>query len=108
MSFLQRRQAREGEFNGDGVYIARPQDMTMFPALLEFLTASRWPDGVPRQPGTLLMFFDQGKCKACLSDRDQSLVGFVTADGLADAILTVEHVLAAGEVDWRPMRPKRK
>lgn len=79
-------------------------DLKAFPALVDFLCAEEWPDGSERKPGTLLLFMDQGKVKACLSDRDQGLVLFFTVPSLALVLEAADDVLKDGEADWRPAK----
>lgn len=76
----------------------------MFPNLYEFLTLRRWPDGSPRTPGTVLAFSEGRAVKACLSDKDASLVAFVTAAAWADVWLSVELALEDEATDWRPTK----
>lgn len=80
------------------------------PALSEFLGDPTFDDRTPRQTGTLLLFCDGSLLKACLTDREQNLVAFLTSqsfDGLMDAL---EEGLQTQALDWRvkaPYRPKK-
>lgn len=73
-----------------------------YPALWSFLTATAFPDGDRRQPGTILLFLDQGRLKACLSDRECSEVAFVTGSTPESLLERVEVGLASCDLDWRP------
>ncbi len=79
-------------------------DLDRCPALAEFLTAESWPDGAARKPGTVLIFFDDYRVKACLSDRDQGMVMFVTAEAISLVLNACEDALRAPEQDWRPSK----
>jgi hypothetical protein len=72
-----------------------------YPALVEFLTAAVWPDGSPRAPGTLTLFCEAGAWKACLNDKDQSLVSFCTAPSPSQLLLALEGGLETDNLDWR-------
>jgi len=77
-----------------------------YPSLWLFLTAVTYPEGDRRQTGTVLIFLDAGRLKACLSDRECGEVAFVshaTPDGLLEA---VEAGLAGGGLDWRAAHKK--
>jgi hypothetical protein len=60
-----------------------------------------WEDGTTRVPGTLLIFSEQGRLKACLGDRDSESVGFVTLQGGLDPLDELEGALRDDRIDWR-------
>jgi hypothetical protein len=78
-----------------------------YPALVEFLSSTKYPDGSGRVPGSVSLFVDQGKLKACLVDKDQSLVGFVTVTGLRAWADLIEAQLQCDQVDWRASRASK-
>ncbi len=93
--------------NGPGTPAAActsSSDLAMFPTLIEFLFSTRWEDGTSRLPGTLLIFMDGGRLKACLSDRDQGLVAFVTGGSTSELLSASERLLDDEGADWRPQR----
>lgn len=105
MSWLRKPAAGDGpSTNG----LPPGQAQVLWPALWEFLTATSWPppDGGPRTVGTVLLFVETGRWKACLRDRECGQVAFVSAasaEGLLDAL---DAGLTNGSLDWRPDRPK--
>jgi len=104
-SFLQRRE-KVTELDDPVLLITEEADT--FPALLEFLSACRWPDGKKRKPGSITLFVDQGRIKVALNDRDQDLVCFVTLNGLGGLFDALELVLSEGSGDWRTTGQRRK
>lgn len=70
--------------------------------LWEFLTCTEWPDGSKRSPGSVTIFLDSGRLKACLSDKDAGLVAFVTASGLLDTLRALNKAVNDAGTDWRP------
>lgn len=73
-----------------------------YPCLMEFLWREKWPDdGAPRRPGTLTVFQEEGRWKACVNDRDQQLVAFVSDDAFAGLLRTIEDGLDKDALDWR-------
>jgi hypothetical protein len=96
---LVRRTASEGE-GGDQACPPCPSDFP-WPALWAFLTQARWDGGEPRVTGTLLVFSEGSRLKACLNDRDVGASGFVTLTGAGDPFDELEDVLKADTVDWR-------
>lgn len=106
---LQFVQKRAGGLDGAGAASAEPADAKgkeALPALWEFLCAAVWDDGTERETGTLLIFVDDGVFKACLNDRDQQGVGFVTCKSLSAALQAADKALREGKVDWRAARAK--
>lgn len=75
-----------------------------YPTLCAFLTQEQWEDGTTRTPGGLSLFFDGGRLKAVVNDKDASLVGFLTLDSLSGLLDTLEAALASDALDWRPAR----
>ncbi len=61
-----------------------------------------------------MFFAEGGKLKACLVDRDQNLVAFVSADGWQLLLEAIEEGLQDGRLDWRakkewkPAAPDKK
>lgn len=101
---IRRRDAAAAGGMPDGGEWADPAFAGMYPNLHQFLTMRRWADGAPRTPGTCLAFSEGRAVKACLSDKDASLVAFVTAATWADLWLTVELALEDEATDWRPTK----
>lgn len=104
MGKLVRRDSSSSTTGPCASFASTAADQSRWPVLVEFLASSSWPDGLPRRPGTLLLFVDEGRLKACLSDRDQELVLFVTAYGLVEALDGAEQALQDPKADWRKSR----
>lgn len=79
-----------------------------FPCLHEHLCCGQWEDGKARTPSTLLLFCEEGLWKACLNNRAEGLVAFVTAPDQAGLMKAVEEGLEAGTLDWRKAGKNRK
>ena len=77
---------------------------SVYPALSEFLAATRWSDGTPRVPGTLTLFTDGPQWKLCLSDKDQSRLAFVSGSSPQAALLAAEAGLVGSTLDWRAQK----
>lgn len=75
-----------------------------FGPLWEFLAVLTWPDGSAREPGSLTIFFQDGLLKACISDKDAGLVGFVSARRLDELLEGVCQGVGDDSIDWR--RPR--
>lgn len=71
------------------------------PTLAEFLSALTWEDGTSREPGTMLVFSEDGAWKACLHDRTAQLQVFVSAATPGGLLAALEKGLAGGSLDWR-------
>jgi hypothetical protein len=76
-----------------------------FPALYEYLIATTWPDGKPREVSTLLVLAEQGKWKGMLNDRANSRVAWFSGDSVETLLATIDRGLRDGGADWRASRP---
>lgn len=79
--------------------------LSTFPSLLEFLTCSAWPDGDPRQLGSLILFVEGPVWKVCLKDKNGPRTCFVTGPDPDSLLLAVEEGLDKDRLDWRPDKP---
>lgn len=75
-----------------------------YPCLFEYLTLTRWEDGAARQTASVSVFFDEGRLKACLSDREMGRIAFVAGYTLEDLLRSIEEGLLSASLDWRPLR----
>jgi len=70
-------------------------------ALHEFLTARLFDDGSERETATLLIFAADGVWKACLNDRAEGRVAFVTSSTVQGLLGALDGQLEEGSVEWR-------
>lgn len=71
------------------------------PALHEYMTLTTLPDGQQRRPSTLLLFFEDGAVKACLSERDAGMSLWGTGDSVADVLAVLDALLRSEKPPWR-------
>lgn len=72
------------------------------PDLAEFLFCPVWPeDGSKRETGTVMIFVDDGRLKAVLTDRAQSLVAFLSVDQPLLLLDELNAQLGSDRLDWR-------
>lgn len=86
----------EPEFILDDPWMA-----STYPTLWEWLTSAKYEDGAPRQTLSLTVFAEEGRVKACLSDRDNERVAFVTGDTMEGMLAAAERALRDDTADWR-------
>lgn len=72
-----------------------------YPHLWEVLTCTN-VDGTPRQPGALMIFFDDGRVTLRITEPLQQLVCFFTDLTVDTALDGLNVALGAGKGDWRP------
>jgi hypothetical protein len=97
------RKVTEAEVRGPaGGQAECPDLLAVAPALVEFLTVSKWDDGAPRQCGTVMLMVDGVVWKAWVHDRDGKRSCFVSARTTRELLMAVEDVLANTGGDWRP------
>lgn len=63
--------------------------------------------GANRKVGTLLVFAEDGKWKACLNDRDGGNYCFASSDALEGLLEALDRGLQSGGLDWRVSKGKR-
>ena len=73
-----------------------------YPAVWEFLVASSWAPGEPRQTGTVLLVVDEGAVKAWVHDRDGSRSAWLSSGGVASLLGALDGLLREDGLDWRP------
>jgi hypothetical protein len=78
----------------------------LFPHVIEFLVETRYGDGTTRLPGSLSFFTEDGSLKACLNDKDQGLIVFVTGSGLQGLLLALERGLSQDCLEWRKAKDR--
>lgn len=80
------------------------------PTLAEFLESTTFGDGSPRIVPTLTLFLEQGVLKACLNDREEGMIAFISAGSLTGLLEALEEALILDTLDWRPSvtRAKKK
>jgi hypothetical protein len=103
MSFL-RKVEEPVHMDGGGRSACGGSWDSLFPALLEFLAATKWSDGTSRTPGSMTLFADCGTWKLCLSDKHQQRIAFVSAKEPQAALEAAERGLMSDSLDWRAMR----
>ena len=105
-SYLERVPSTNG--SGEPAGDASPGEwLGLFPALSEFLAASKWSNGDVRVPGTLTLFSDGPVWKLCLSDKGQGRVAFVSGSSPQLAFQAAEEGLQRSSLDWRSQRPSK-
>jgi hypothetical protein len=75
-----------------------------FPTVAEFLSLQTWPDGPPRQTGTITLLFEEGMAKAALNDRDAGSSCFVSAKTFTSLFERIERGLCDDSLEWRVKR----
>jgi hypothetical protein len=96
------RKLKASDIRGPGGVMAEdPQWAKDYPALHEWMTALRGPDGKPRQVCTLTVFAAEGAWKAFLNERDAGMYLAATGDSVAAVLAILEGLLVAPETPWR-------
>lgn len=72
-----------------------------YPTLAEFLTRVLWEPGVPREKGSVFVFYEDGVFKACLNDKDSLQVAFTSSTTFTGLWKALEKGLKANSLDWR-------
>lgn len=78
------------------------EDRGQWPHLVEYLTETRYPDGSPREPSSLIIVADGTGWRGCVSDKDNSRTLWKSATTVEALLLTLEEALASDDPSvWR-------
>jgi hypothetical protein len=72
-----------------------------WPAIYEYMTASKYPDGTDRKLSSVTLFCEDSQLKVCLTEKNEGLVLFAAGKTLQTALNALEGLLAAEETPWR-------
>lgn len=108
--FVRRRKAAQ---NGASPAAAVGEDwfQERYPAVFEYMVMNEWEPGQPRQTTTVLLFTEDGLAKACVHDRDEARVAFLSAGSFGELLDKLNLALREDDLDWRAKPPtpqKRK
>ena len=78
------------------------------PSLWEFLVERSYEDGSKRQPGTMMVFTEDGWFKMMLNDKDNARIAFVAGDTLENVLGAADLGLRDGKLDWRKSKPFKR
>lgn len=76
--------------------------------LVEFLSVSSWPDGSPREPGTLLVCLAGSLWRLKVRDPNGQRYAFYAAVSFEEALAGVNEGIGKDDLDWRPEKPFSK
>lgn len=71
------------------------------PTVLQYLTSLAWPDGQPRDVGSLVVFARDGLWSVALGDKETDLQLWGGGDTLEAALIALESNLKLPRPDWR-------
>lgn len=57
---------------------------------------------------TIMLFVEDGRLKACLSDKDRRKVAFMTFESVDVLWETLESKFVEGDLDWRKVKEERR
>lgn len=83
-----------------------PACVVELPTLIDFLALSQWPDGCRRLLGTVSLFWEEGRYKCWLNDKDGQRSTCVSGATLTELLLCVDARLSADDLEWRKARPE--
>lgn len=76
----------------------------LHPTLWEHLTTTRWDDGSPREPSSLLIFFQDSNLKGMLRDKAEGLCLWATGRNVTELLSAMEVMAADPGTEWREDR----
>lgn len=86
---------------GDSVPTDGPTAVKMLGNLIWHLTATKYADGSPRRPGSLLVFAQDGVYKLMIRDRDEGLCLWLATQTIEGVLMAAEAGLGSPAAEWR-------
>lgn len=86
-----------------------PRDFAArFPAITEFLTVGKYPDGSPRERSAITLMAGEAEgFRAVLNDRDNARSIWAVAGTAEGLFVSLEALLSDPRAPWRPSTPPR-
>lgn len=75
-----------------------------WPDLVNFLGQCWWGPDEAREPGTLLLLYEDGRVKVWVNDKDAQLSCFCSGATVAEALSAAQKAIVDGTGDWRTPR----
>lgn len=108
MSFFKRPDSGTSPVGKGGIASIDTELAANCPALACYLGSDTWEDGEVRQRSSLVMFFEDGVYKVCLSDKDTNMSLWASSRSFLGLSEALEARLTEERVDWRKQRPRKK
>jgi hypothetical protein len=108
MSFFKRPDKSPSPVEGKGIGSIDTALAADCPALACYLGSDVWEDGEVRQRSTLIVFYEEGQYKVCLSDKDTNMTLWAASKSFLGVLEALEGRLTEATPDWRKQRPKGK
>lgn len=77
---------------------------SLYPTLWMYLTDTKWDDGSPREPASLLVFMQDGVLKGMLKDKNALACLWVASSTLGGLLAALEASLNDPSAEWRADR----
>jgi hypothetical protein len=84
---------------------AFPKEFECRELLAEFLTSTRWDDGTERLPGSMTIYYSNGRIGLSINDKAQECVCYGTVPLGGSVLDLAEQMLGDESTVWRESRP---
>jgi len=105
--YIKRAQSPSGGSPRPGPGSVPAAFVALYPALWDYLSEDRFDDGKRREVATVTLFVVDGGFRACINDKANHRVGFVSGATLEGLLASLEANLATDEMDWRSAKKGR-
>lgn len=78
---------------------------SLYPTLHSWMVLGR-TGGKARKVGSIVIFCEDGRWKACVNDKQSGQVAFVSGDSWDGLLGAIDRGLKAGSLDWRVSKRK--
>lgn len=90
MGFVDDRRGSRGPGGGGDKPMSLADFGADYPRLFEMFTVTEYEDGTSRDTSSISVFYDEGRLKLCLNDKQEGFSAFVTANSVEEGLLALE------------------
>ena len=102
---LRRKAAPTEGQSGDRLSIVDvPMEFNGRPDLADFLIQTKWEDGTPRETGSISIFCQNGRVQACITDKAQGIMAFITIALEGSILDELDHAIGDDDLVWKPYK----
>lgn len=84
---------------------AKDEFMDEYPNIFAFLNDVFWESKMPRVPGTITFFTQQGILKATVNDKARNIAAYPTASTWGELLMMIDKGIGDDSLDWKGKKP---
>lgn len=108
MDFFKRPSKSSSPVGQNGVPFVDTELSSIAPTVSAYLSMDAWCDGEVRERSTLIILFQDGQYKICLSDKNDGMTLWAASNTFLGLLEALESRLTEATPDWRKQRQWKK